>query len=292
MDLQPLFNTPILEQEYIDRDYSGFGNDVWIVRTTNEHVIVRVSASSGDGGAFWGGLTRLFGIDSTNMHWLSAINERVNDVGVFRAPRVLRTGTIAGRDCAVMELLPGAHIDSFDDLQPAQAEAFGRMLARAHERTYEECGGPAGRLTYPVAEFHQRAADVIDWLSAAYPLAGDHAAGMAAKCATDLRALAPPEAATLILIDSGGSQYLWADNGPTAVVDTEACAFAPAALELIQIEADNGERFAQAFRRGYESVTPLPDLVPVRDPYRCLLTLLEVNGDMPLDEALAVPAWL
>jgi len=291
MNLQPLFDTPILEQAYIDRDYSGFGNDVWLIRAANERVVVRVSARSGDGGAFWRGLAILFGIDSLDMNALAAISDAVNSIGVFHAPHVLRTGRIDERNYAVTELMPGRHVDSFDDVSEAMAQAFGQRLAHAHEVVLRHCGSPASNLTYRVSEFHRRAANVIEWLCAEYPPATEESAAIAAKCAADLRALASPDAAALILVDSGGSQYLWDDDGPTAVVDTEACAFAPAALELIQIELDNGERFATALRRGYESVRPLPDLADVRTPYRCLLTVLEVNGAMPLADAMAAPIW-
>lgn len=291
MDLQPIFDSPILEQTYLDRDYSGFGNDVWVVHAAAEHVVVRVSARSGAGGAFWTGVARLFGIDSTDMGRLRVINDAINDAGVFRAPRVLRTGTIDGRTYAVTDLMPGRRVGSFDDLSPTTAEAFGRALAHGHERTLAYCGSPAARTTYPVADFHRRAADAIEWLCHEFRADCKSDLAIALKCAATLRALPSASAASLILFDIGGSQYLWNDDGPTAVVDTEVYAFAPKELELIVLESDNGAPFASAFRRGYESMSILPDLTAVREPYRCLIALIEVNGVMGLAEALSAPVW-
>jgi hypothetical protein len=289
MDLQPLFGEPILEQRYLDRDYSGFGNDVWIVRTHDEHVVVRVSARSGAGGAFWSGLGRLFDIDSTDMDRLHVINEFVNANSGFRSPRVLRTGMIEGRAYTVTELMPGRHVDSFDNLPLAAARAFGRALALSHQRTIPHCGSPAARVSYPAAEFHGRAAETIEWLCHEYRAGDKRALAAAAESACKLRAIPSPPVASLILTDIGGSQYLWSDDGPTAVVDTEAYAFAPRELELIVLESDNGGSFAEAFRLGYETICPIPDLSAVREPYRCLIALLEVNGVVALDDAVRAP---
>jgi aminoglycoside phosphotransferase (APT) family kinase protein len=209
---------------------------------------------------------------------------------VFRAPRVLRTGAIDGRACAVIELMPGRHADSFDALSYAQAESFGRALARAHQRTFDRCGTPAGRLTYPLAEFHVRAAAVIEWLAAQYRDDEPRDVELAAEKSAQLRALPPPETSALILYDIGAGQYLWDDDGPVAVVDTECYVYAPRELELICLEADNGRAFCEPFRRGYETVAPLPDLAPYRDGYRVLHALTETNGDLSLEGALTAPA--
>ncbi len=291
MDLQPLFDSPILEQQYLDRDYSGFGNDVWIVRSALERVVLRVSARSGAGGAFWSGVGRLFGVDSTDMGRLRVINDAINDAGVFRAPSVLRTGTIDGRTYAITDLMQGRRVESFDDVTPKAAEAFGRVLAHGHERTLTYCGSPGGRVIYPIADFHQRAADAIEWLCPEYRAGRKSDLAIAAECAATLRALPAQTAASLILLDIGGSQYMWDEDRPTAVVDTEAYALAPKELELVVLESDNGAPFAAAFRRGYECVAPFPDLAAVREPYRCLIALLEFNGEMSLAEALSAPAW-
>ncbi|MEX2246120.1 MAG: phosphotransferase [Dehalococcoidia bacterium] len=292
MDLQPLFDAPIVEQRYVDRDYSGYGNDVWFVRTATEHVIVRVSARSGAGGAFWTGLKRLFGIDAMDMDRLRTVSNFVNDARGLRAPSVLRTGVFEGRSYAITELAPGRHVDSFDHVPAAAAEAFGVAVAQAHQRTFGQCGCPGGTVTYPAAQFHERVAGAIDWLAKEYREADERDRAVARDCARMLREMPPARTASLVLIDIGGSQYLWDDNGPTAVVDTEAFVFAPKELELIVLESDNGYAFNEAFRRGYETVSPLPRLRLARAPYRCLIALLEVNGRMSLDDALSAPVWL
>ena len=290
MDLSSLFDEPIVEQTYVDRDYSGFGNDVWLVRTAREHAVVRVSAREGAGGPFWTGVERLFGIDSTDMTRFVAINDAVNNVGIMRAPRVLRTGTIDGRYAAVVELLPGHRVASFGDVSDVAAMSFGHMLALGHQRTFDFCGSPGGD-RWPASEFHVRAADTIAWLAREFREDSEDDIAIASRHAGELRALASPDETALVLVDIGGSQDLWSDDGPTAVVDTEVFAYAPRELELIVLESDNGASFCASFRRGYESVSPLPDLTPYRDAYRVLIALMEVNGEIPLEAALAAPAW-
>jgi hypothetical protein len=290
MDLQPLFDAPILEQRYLDRDYDGFGNDVWVVRTAVENTVVRVAAYDTAGGPFWDGVERLFGIDYSNVERLRAIDDAIREAGAFRSPRVLRTGTIEGRACAVVELLAGLRVNCFADVSDVAAQSFGRALALGHRRRFDVCGSPGATLHYPLAEFHARAADTMDWLAREFREdPGDRR--IAAEQAAALRALPPPASAALVLVDTGGSQYLWSDDGPAAVVDTEVFAYAPRELELIVMESDNGEAFCAPMRRGYESVAPLPHLAPYRDAYRCLIALLEVNGDEPLTDALAAPVW-
>jgi aminoglycoside phosphotransferase (APT) family kinase protein len=291
LNLQPLFRSPILDQQYLDRDYSGFGNDVWIVRTAEERVVVRVSARKGAGGPFWSGVARLFGVDSTSMEGLRAINDAVSEITGFRAPRVLRSGTIDGRAYAITDVLSGSHTESFDALSPAQAEAFGRALAKAHQPAFDFCGSPTGSLRYPLAEFHVRAADTIEWLAHEYHAKNARDMTIAMHAAETLRALPPAASSSLVLYDIGGSQYLWDDAGPSGVVDTECYVYAPRHLELIELECDNGRAFCDAFRRGYETVAPLPDLIPYREAYRCLIAITETNGKMPLADALAAPVW-
>jgi hypothetical protein len=289
LDLQPLFHSPILDQQYVHRDYADFANDVWIVRTADEHVAVRVSRHRGVIGAFRTGVARLFGITFTSIEDLRLINDAVVEITGFHAARVLRTGATEGREYAVTELLPGRHIDSFDALLPAQAEAFGRALARAHLRTFDFCGSPAGSLRYPLAEFHERSADTLAWVALEYRRGEPRDIELAEHAAALFRALPAPTDSSLILYDTGASQYLWDDDGPTAVVDTECYVYAPRTLELIVLESVNGSAFCAAFRGGYETVSPLPDVTQFRDPYRCLVALTETEGEISLDDALSAP---
>jgi fructosamine-3-kinase len=290
VNLQPLFASPILEQLYVNRDYEDFANDVWIVRTADEHVVVRISRHEGVLGAFRHGVARLFGVEFT-VRELRLISDAVNETTGFQAPRVLRTGIVDGRAYAITDVLPGRNANSFDTLSPAQARSFGRALARAHQRTFDFCGSPASDLSYPLAEFHVRAADTIEWVANRYRTGHARDVEIAAHAAAALRELPPPPASSLILYDIGASQYLWDDSGATSVVDTEVYVYAPRELELMALESASGPAFCEAFRRGYQTVSLLPDVAPYRDPYRCLLALTETEGLLPLADALAAPVW-
>jgi fructosamine-3-kinase len=132
----------------------------------------------------------------------------------------------------------------------------------------------------------------MEWLAAEYRDDEPRDMALASEMAAQLRALPSPQTSVLILYDIGGSQYLWDDGGATAVVDTECFVYAPRELELACLEADNGRAFCEAFRRGYQTVAPLPDLALYRDAYRVLHALTETNGDVALDQALVAAIHL
>ena len=108
---------------------------------------------------------------------------------------------------------------------------------------------------------------------------------------SQLYALPAPKEATLILIDMDPTQFLADGIKITGLVDTEAYVVAPRELDFIGLEYVFTEKEANAFRKGYETIMPIPNLEQCRAPYRYLYRLLSVQGNVDLEEWLQHPSF-
>lgn len=290
-DLQPLFPAPILEQMLLDPGYSGHTNDVWLVRTAEEAVVVRIVRMRGEPGyPFWWGCRALFGLDPRRVHDLGPLNVLLCRISPIPAPRVLRQGWIADRQFVVVERIPGTRLDSFVGQPTALLEQFGTALARIHRHGFAWCGHPSGRLRIALTDFHQHVAAILQQMAPRfYQQQPAFAVALPAMC-RDITALAPPEAGALIMPDLDPTQFLALDGRLTAVVDTEAYGVGPRELDFVALEYLLDAAGASAFARGYAALLPLPDLRAVRVPYRYLYRVLDVPEEVALDTWLEHPA--
>ena len=217
MNLQSLFEEPILEQTYLDPGYSGHASDVWRVRTAAEEVVVRASRVGSDqtGGTlfeFWWGSHHLFGIDPRRVFDLEPLNALLNQVSPIPAPRVLRKGRIDGRAFVVVERMPGEALKGFRDKPAALLEGFGAALARIHSLRFRECGNPSGSFRFPLAEFPARLVETMRLLvEKEYRGQRRIRAEMEPMCHA-AALLPPPEAGALVLRTSAP-----ASSSPTAI---------------------------------------------------------------------------
>lgn len=235
---------------------------------------------------FWWGSHRLFGIDPRNPAAIAPVNALLAELSPIPVPRVLRTAALAGRSCLIVEHLPGARLDNFNDLPLPAIETLGTAIARIHTHRFPHWGSLSGSTHQPLAAFHQDLAATLRGLVARFfahdaPLA----AALDAMC-TLAAHLPPPADAALVMLDVDGTQFLTDGTHLTGLVDTDAYVIAPRALDLIAYEFELDVPRAAAFARGYRTLLPLPDLRPVRPLYRYFLRLLEVQGTVPL------PIWL
>lgn len=287
INLQPLFADPILEQTALDPGYEDHGSDVFRVTTTLETVIVRAFRSPIIEGAFWGGLQKLFGINPLSMHNLAALNAQLDTLSRIRVPQVLRIAELDGREWAVVEYLPGHTLEDFagDDLM----YDFGVQVAHIHSHRFPDYGSPTGK-RWPLDTFHIRAVETMHWLVENF-YAHDTAIVNALDSMCDTMFHLPtPSASSYVQPDIGSNQFLTDGQRVTAWVDTEACVIAPRVLDFIGLEFQiPHKRAAQAFARGYGTVLSLPQLSQVRAAYRYLYLLLDVEGDIPLDEWMNYP---
>lgn len=290
LDLQPLFTTPICEQVALDPAYPDHTNDVWHVKTADEDVIVRAPRPADElVSPFWWGCQELFGLNPSCPARLAPLNAQLARLSPLPVPLVLRTGAVAGRRCAVMERLPGERLADFGALPVAAAGALGRAIARIHRQQFAWWGRPDGREQRSLDTFHARLSAVMRQLVRHfYAHDAAIAAALAPACAM-AAALPVPESAALVMLDVDATQFLTAGSRLTALVDTDAYAVAPRALDFIGYEYELDAERAAAFAHAYRTILPLPDLAAVRPVYRYFYCLMEVQGAVDLAEWLHWP---
>lgn len=288
MELQALFDKPVLEQRHFDAVYPGHGSDVYRVRTASETLVVRLARKQAEG-PFWKGAAHLFSLDATDIVRLESLNAELNRHSDLRIPAVLRKGRLAERDALIMELLPGERLDSFIGQPEALLENFGANMARLHSARFNYWGMFDGKIQHSPAVFHRNLAMTLRML--AYQFYARDVAIMALlpeMTALALR-LPTPERITFVHLDIDATQFLSEGGRITALVDTEALVIGPRELDFLALEYVFGVGEAAAFARGYAEVLPLPDLSGFRPVYRYLQRLMEVQGDAPIDEWMNQP---
>lgn len=93
-----------------------------------------------------------------------------------------------------------------------------------------------------------------------------------------------------IMLDLDPTQFITDGTDLTGLVDLEVYAYGPPAFELCMLEYLLDAAQAADFRIGYERVRPLPDLQDVRPLYRYLGLLLAVQGRVPYEQWMNIPA--
>jgi hypothetical protein len=289
MDLQVLFDEPIVRTTYLDPGYSGHASDVWLVETEREKAIVRAFRWDGPGGPFWGGLHHLFALDPREVFALEPLNRRITQLSPVPAPLVLRKQVVDGRQTVVVQHMPGTVVTSFRKQPATLLEDLGRSLASLHAHHFDWYGNPTGQARYPLSSFPRRLAETMRMLVETIYM--DEPAIVAALDPMYAAALhmAPPEAAVLVMPDLDASQFLWDGGRLTAVVDTEAYVVGPRELDFIALEYVLDGEGAAAFMRAYSELLPLPPLETVRPLLRYFLRLLEVQDPVDLDTWMAWP---
>jgi aminoglycoside phosphotransferase len=292
MDLQPLFPEPIIEQVAYPAAYTDHTNDVWRVRTRSEDVVVRVPRPAAElESAFWWGCHHLFDLALARIERLAPLNDLLARLSPIPVPRVLRTATLAGRSCAVVERLPGERLLDLRALPPAALSELGAALAQIHRQRFDWWGAPDGTMRHALADFHPRLAATLEALVARFFAHDATIAGALDEFRAAALRLPSPESAALVMIDVDATQFLIDGARITALVDTDAFVVAPRALDFIGYEYELDAGSAAAFADGYRAILPLLDLRQVRPVYRYLYRLLGVQGAVPLDEWLAWPAF-
>lgn len=286
MDLQFLFEEPILQIEELSPGYDDHASDVWLVKTATQEVVVRTSRMIEEpSNDFWWGCKRLFGIDPRNVHALDAVNNVLNGLGSIPVPRVIGNGVL-DREYVVVEKLHGDVVRTFVDQPASLLESLGEGLAKIHQHTRDYAGNASGTLRVEQKEFHQHLIDGMTELVERYYGEQPAIAGELPRMVALLETLPVPECSTFVLVDMDPSQFLTDGQVITGLVDTEAYVVAPRELELIALEYILDERGARDFKRGYEKVMALPELEAYRLPYRYLCRLLAVQGRVEIGKWL------
>lgn len=292
MDLQPIFDEPIVEQGQFEPAYDGHGGGVHRVRTPTGWYVVRLARQGSRDDPFWYGVEHLFGLDPTRMTNQEVVGQRLSAVGGFRIPRVLRRGVHEGRSWIVVEYLPGRMLTSFGELSTRAMEQYGADLASVHfGETFAEYGDPAGGYRRPLRGFHTHVASTVEAVLDRFQ-EGDRSAGLhrvARDMSTMAEELPPPENASIAHVDIDPTQYLADGDGISALVDLEAHVVAPRELDFVALEYVLTTTQADALARGYSGVATLPDLSAVRPLYRFLCLLLEIQDNENVSDWMGRP---
>ncbi len=285
-DLQSLFVDRVLAQVELDPGFADHGSTVFRVRTAHEHVVARSFRADDLGGAFWGTLHTLFGIDPLDPTEAASVYALLSEVSPIAVPRVHRSGVIGGRAWLVVELMDGKPLADFDELSDEGLRAFGRALATIHSRRFATLGTPSGSQRYEPDEFPDRVTRAVRHAVAVHPEAAMPAAMLDDMGAT-LAGLAPPDGGSLVLADMFAPQFLAQDGRIVALVDVDAYVVGPRELDLVGLEYFLDARCASLVAGGYREVAELPLLRDVRRAYRYLLWALTMNP-----RALDVQRWM
>lgn len=105
MELQFLFEEPILEICELTPGYSGHASDVWLVTTASQEAVVRASRLKEDpNNDFWWGCKNVFGIDPRMVFTLENVNNTLSEISSFPVPKVMKKGRSL-REYVVVEKL-------------------------------------------------------------------------------------------------------------------------------------------------------------------------------------------
>ena len=287
LDLQELFEDPIVELAELDPGFADHGSSVFCVRTAREHVIARSFRAAGAGGSFWSTLRALFGIDPRVASEAGATYALLSETSPIPVPGLRRAAMAAGREWLVVELMSGAPLTSFAELSDDGLRGLGRGLATIHRRRFDTLGSPSGSLRYPPADFPRRLAELFRKAADADPANAAMADEMSAAAA----ALPPPEAGALVLPDIFPPQFLARDGRVSAIVDLDAYVVGPRELDLVGLECFLDDRGAAHVARGYREIAELPALEHVRRAYRYFLWVLDMNPSaLDVDRFMDLPS--
>ncbi|MFB6090606.1 MAG: phosphotransferase family protein [Halobellus sp.] len=215
----------------------------------------------------------------------------IRDLTSVPVPRVLAAGAVGGVAFLATRFVGGADLhERFTELDPAPrrsiVRSFGRHLANLHEafrfRRFGDltCDGDGSdECEIEATRTRLRAtgpADFREWLAAYGSAAVERLLPAFDDLRADLRelladpAVDPTPTPRLFPWDFRPGNALVADDGLAAVLDWERPRAADAALAFAKTEhlvadwyvADPGP-LREAFRAGYASVRPVPDVAPV-----------------------------
>ncbi|KFM99424.1 nitrate reductase [Bacillus clarus] len=290
---QQLFTSPILYTKALHPGYEDHASDIFLVKTENEEVIIRSSKMNGEpNNDFWWGCKHLFGIDPRNVHHLETVHTLLQKHTSLPIPTILQKHTLKGREyVVVVEKLQGKTLQSFIGQSDSILFSLGKGLAQIHTFKANFIGNPAGNFQVPLNQFQQHILKVSHNLVDMFYSDNASICNAFNTFQSQLSSMPIPKDATLVLIDMDPTQFLTDGISITGLVDTEAYAVAPQELDFIGLEYVLTEKEACAFKEGYETIMPIPNLEQCRQPYRYLYRLLSVQGSVDLKEWLNDPAY-
>ncbi|PEC19611.1 nitrate reductase [Bacillus cereus] len=290
--LQQLFTSPILSIQSLHPGYEDHASDVFLVKTEAEEVIVRSSKMIEEpNNDFWLGCKKLFGIDPRNVHHLETVHTLLQEHTSLPIPTILDKHTLDAREFVVAEKLVGKTVQSFIGQPDSILFNLGKGLAEIHSFRANFIGNPSSTFQVPLEEFKSHILKVSTDLVNMFYSDNTSIYNAFHTFESQLSSLPMPKETTFVLIDMDPTQFLSDGTSITGLVDTEAYAIAPQEFDFVGLEYVLTEKEAYAFKRGYETIMPIPYLDECRQPYRYLYRLLSVQGSVALEKWLSHPSY-
>lgn len=291
-DLQQIFSDKIVASTLFPDVHVGQASYVWLVETTTKRQIVRTTRLSGTPpNEFWWGCKELFGVVPENVHCMAQINQTLRTVSTLPVPEVLSTPTIDAIPFVVVEELPGKTVHSFSHLAVPSLEQLGRDIASIHLAQKPCFGNFSGTMVQPISKFPLHAARVCEQLVLHFYQDKPEFESELPHMMSLFVSMDAPSAAVPVLLDIDPTQFLTDGAKITSLVDTEVYAWGPAEWDLVALEYLLDEPRASAFRQGYQSISKMPILKSVREPFRFLQRVMELQGAVPLEKWMNQPIW-
>lgn len=290
--LQQLFTSPILSVQNLHPGYEDHASDVFLVRTEDAEVIVRSSKMYDEpNNDFWWGCKNLFGIDPRNVHHLETVHTLLQEHTILPIPTILEKHILNGREFVMVDKLIGTTVQSFIGQPDSILFSLGKGLAEIHKFKVDYIGNVSGSFQIKLNEFQSHFLNVSKDLVNRFYSDNVSIRNSFHIFESQLSSLPAPKESTLVLIDMDPTQFLSDGTTITGLVDTEAYAVAPREFDFIGLEYVFTEKEAHAFKQGYETIMPIPNLIACRCPYRYLYRLLSVQGSVELEKWLSHPSY-
>lgn len=196
-----------------------------------------------------------------------------------------------GRKFVSVEKLTGNTLQSFIGQSDSILFSLGKRLAEIHSFQAKFIGNPPGTFQVPLEECKSHILKISKELVNRFYSNNASIRNAFPTFEQQLSSLPVPKESTLVLIDMDPTQFLSDGTTITGLVDTEAYAVAPREFDFIGLEYVFTEKEAHAFKQGYETIMPIPNLVACRRPYRYLYRLLSVQGSVELGKWLNHPSY-
>ncbi|GAA2760702.1 phosphotransferase [Actinopolymorpha rutila] len=234
---------------------------------------------------FWQYMQDTFGLRyGSQLLSVDPILRAIDEDGLLEAPCPIAATTVGDRPAYIFTWVEGTswEPDEFPDSGEVH-ERLGEYVARLHLRTHDKYGtlteqafDPVefvartnANLRHTISRFWTHRPDIGAWFER-------HATAMDPDVFTGH--LAP------IMPDISGNQFVYRDGTPAGVVDLDSYVVGPRELELAVVETCLTR--PEDFRRGYESVLPLPRFEEFRAYCRFWMLVCEGGGDPDVDEFL------
>ena len=239
---------------------------------------------------FWQHLRDVFGLRyGTQLLNVDPILRAIDEDGLLELPRPVAATTVGDRPAYIFTWVDGTpwEPDEFPDSAEVH-ERLGDYVARLHLRTYDKFGTLAEQTIDPVefvartnasmertiSRFWSHRPDIGEWFE-------HHARAMDPAVLSGH--LAP------IMPDISGNQFVYRDDTLAGVVDLDSYVVGPRELELAVVETCLTR--PDDFRRGYESVLPLPRFAEFRAYFRFWMLVCAGAGEPDVDEFLTCRSY-